>query len=60
MNFMVRGKVFKICIGHGAPAILACLWLEDSMSTFLPDITRDYAGLKRLISKFSAPGGFPR
>ncbi|KAK0235877.1 phosphoketolase [Armillaria nabsnona] len=45
--------------GHGAPAILSCLWLEDSMSVFLPDYTRDYKGLRGLISKFSAPGGFP-
>ncbi|PBL03652.1 phosphoketolase [Armillaria gallica] len=45
--------------GHGAPAILSCLWLEDSMSVFLPEYTRDYKGLRGLISKFSAPGGFP-
>ncbi|KAF8150640.1 phosphoketolase [Crassisporium funariophilum] len=45
--------------GHGAPAILSCLWLEDSLSPFMPDYTRDYAGLKKLISRFSAPGGFP-
>lgn len=30
------------------------------MATFIPEITRDYAGLKKLVSKFSAPGGFPR
>ncbi|KAF7985626.1 hypothetical protein HWV62_2125 [Athelia sp. TMB] len=45
--------------GHGAPAILSCLWLEDSLSTFYPEYTRDKAGLTRLVSKFSAPGGFP-
>lgn len=45
--------------GHGAPAILSCLWLEDSMNAFLPEYTRDYTGLRGLISKFSAPGGFP-
>ncbi|KAF8896623.1 XFP N-terminal domain-containing protein [Infundibulicybe gibba] len=46
-------------VRHGAPAILSCLWLEDSMSKFLPEYTRDYPGLKKLISRFSAPGGFP-
>jgi len=46
--------------GHGAPAILSCLWLEDSLSTFLPEYPRDNVGLKKLISRFSAPGGFPR
>ncbi|TFK27778.1 phosphoketolase [Coprinopsis marcescibilis] len=45
--------------GHGAPAILSCLWLEDSLSRFFPEITRDYTGLVKLISRFSAPGGFP-
>ncbi len=46
--------------GHGAPGILSCLWLEDSLSVFLPEYSRDYAGLERLISHFSVPGGFPR
>ncbi|KAG6902831.1 hypothetical protein C0995_010716 [Termitomyces sp. Mi166 len=45
--------------GHGAPAILSCLWLEDSMSTFMPEYSRNYSGLKKLISGFSVPGGFP-
>lgn len=47
-------------LGHGAPTILSCLWLEDSLSTFLPDYPREYSGLKKLIAAFSAPGGFPR
>ncbi|KAG6879610.1 hypothetical protein C0992_000638 [Termitomyces sp. T32_za158] len=45
--------------GHGAPAILSCLWMEDSMSTFMPEYSRNYSGLKKLISRFSVPGGFP-
>ncbi|KAG2157887.1 XFP N-terminal domain-containing protein [Suillus bovinus] len=45
--------------GHGAPAILASLWLEDSLSPFWDHYTRDRTGLTRLITKFSAPGGFP-
>jgi xylulose-5-phosphate/fructose-6-phosphate phosphoketolase len=46
--------------GHGAPAILSCLWLEDSISPFYPKYTRDKKGLANLISGFSTPGGFPR
>ncbi len=46
--------------GHGAPAILACLWLENSLSTFWPKHTRDRQGIHNLISTFSVPGGFPR
>ncbi|KIJ14307.1 hypothetical protein PAXINDRAFT_176841 [Paxillus involutus ATCC 200175] len=45
--------------GHGAPAILSCLWLEDSLAPFWKSYTRDRAGLTKLITKFSTPGGFP-
>ncbi|EJD06948.1 phosphoketolase [Fomitiporia mediterranea MF3/22] len=45
--------------GHGAPGILSCLWLEDSLSTFIPKYSRDKEGLGRLISGFSTPSGFP-
>ncbi|KDR79038.1 hypothetical protein GALMADRAFT_244780 [Galerina marginata CBS 339.88] len=45
--------------GHGAPAILSCLWLEDSLGTFLPEYPRNREGLQKLISRFSVPGGFP-
>ncbi|EGN99141.1 hypothetical protein SERLA73DRAFT_168658 [Serpula lacrymans var. lacrymans S7.3] len=45
--------------GHGAPAILSCLWLEDSISPFWRLYTQDRSGLDRLVTKFSAPGGFP-
>ncbi|ESK95873.1 phosphoketolase [Moniliophthora roreri MCA 2997] len=45
--------------GHGAPGILSCLWLEDSLSNFLPELSRNLKGLHKLISGFSVPGGFP-
>ncbi|GJE94524.1 phosphoketolase family protein [Phanerochaete sordida] len=45
--------------GHGAPAILAALWLEGSLGTFWPDYARNKEGLAKLISGFSSPGGFP-
>lgn len=45
--------------GHGAPGILSCLWLEDSLSVFMPEYKQNLAGLTKLISKFSVPGGFP-
>ena len=46
--------------GHGAPALLSCLWLENSLATFWPKYTRDREGLHNLIAAFSVPGGFPR
>jgi xylulose-5-phosphate/fructose-6-phosphate phosphoketolase len=45
--------------GHGAPALLSCLWLENTLFTFLPHYSRDASGLQKLISGFSVPGGFP-
>lgn len=63
-NRLIR-KTKQSCLyvvgpGHGAPAILACLWLEGSLGTFLPKYTRDRQGLRNLITSFSVPGGFPR
>ncbi len=47
--------------GHGAPAVLASLWIEGSLAKFYPDTYGvDYKGLRNLISRFSVPGGFPR
>ncbi|KAF8630323.1 hypothetical protein AX15_002996 [Amanita polypyramis BW_CC] len=45
--------------GHGAPAILSCLWLEKSLGAFFPQYSHDYQGLRKLITSFSVPGGFP-
>lgn len=45
--------------GHGAPANLANLFLEGTLSEFYPDLTLDRAGASRLIRMFSMPGGFP-
>ncbi|KAF8442369.1 phosphoketolase [Boletus edulis BED1] len=36
--------------GHGAPAILSCLWLEEALACFWPHYSRDRAGLTRLIA----------
>ncbi|KAI1797383.1 phosphoketolase [Ganoderma leucocontextum] len=51
--------LYVIGPGHGAPAILASLWLENSLANFYPKYSRDKAGLSALISSFSSPGGFP-
>ncbi|KAL0580729.1 hypothetical protein V5O48_001287 [Marasmius crinis-equi] len=63
LNRIIRNTgqdaLYVVGPGHGAPAILSCLWLEDSLSNFLPEYTRNRAGLQRLIAGFSVPGGFP-
>ncbi|KAI5808910.1 putative D-xylulose 5-phosphate/D-fructose 6-phosphate phosphoketolase [Peziza echinospora] len=45
--------------GHGAPAILASLWIEGSLARFYHDYGLDGTGLKKLITGFSTPDGFP-
>lgn len=45
--------------GHGAPAILADLYLERTLGEYYPELTFDLAGLKRLTRAFSWPGGMP-
>jgi xylulose-5-phosphate/fructose-6-phosphate phosphoketolase len=52
--------IYLIGPGHGAPAVLACLWLERSLEKFYPDYARNKMGLHNLITRFSVPGGFPR
>ncbi|KAI0035422.1 XFP N-terminal domain-containing protein [Vararia minispora EC-137] len=63
LNRLIRkhdlDMLYVVGPGHGAPAILSCLWLENSLAPYMPDYTRDKAGLAKLISGFSVPGGFP-
>ncbi|KAL2047306.1 hypothetical protein N7G274_001327 [Stereocaulon virgatum] len=51
--------IFVVGPGHGAPAILSSLWLEGSLEKFYPEYSRNRAGLERLVTTFSTPGGFP-
>lgn len=64
LNLLVRKHdldlIFCVGPGHGAPAILASLWLEGSLGRFYPRYSRDRQGLHNLISTFSTPGGLPR
>ena len=45
--------------GHGGPALVSNTYLEGSYSEVYPAITRDEAGLKKLFTQFSFPGGIP-
>jgi xylulose-5-phosphate/fructose-6-phosphate phosphoketolase len=45
--------------GHGAPANLANLWIDGCLEEVYPEISRDRAGLSKLVRDFSWPGGFP-
>ncbi|KAL9100199.1 MAG: hypothetical protein Q9163_004395 [Psora crenata] len=63
LNLLVTQRkqdiIYVVGPGHGAPAILSCLWLEGSLGKFYPEYTRNKVGLHKLITKFSTPGGFP-
>jgi xylulose-5-phosphate/fructose-6-phosphate phosphoketolase len=45
--------------GHGGPALVGSTYLEGTYSEVYPSITQDEAGLKRLFTQFSFPGGIP-
>ncbi len=43
--------------GHGGPAVVANTYLEGTYSEVYPNISPDEAGLKKLFTQFSFPGG---
>ena len=45
--------------GHGGPAMVANTYLEGTYSELYPNISQDEAGMKRLFTQFSFPGGIP-
>src|SRR5712672_4228075 len=45
--------------GHGGPALVANAYLEGTYSEVYPNISDDEAGMKRLFTQFSFPGGIP-
>jgi xylulose-5-phosphate/fructose-6-phosphate phosphoketolase len=45
--------------GHGGPGLVANIYLEGTYSELYPEVSRDEAGLKRLFTQFSYPGGIP-
>ncbi|MGI0130602.1 MAG: phosphoketolase, partial [Thermoplasmata archaeon] len=45
--------------GHGAPGVLASLFLEGTISEYYPAYSMDAEGLGRLVHDFSWPGGWP-
>src|SRR5215467_4051424 len=45
--------------GHGGPGLVANTYLEGTYSEIYPNIGPDEAGMKRLFTQFSFPGGIP-
>ena len=45
--------------GHGGPAVVSHTYLEGTYSEVYSNVSQDEAGLKRLFTQFSFPGGIP-
>lgn len=45
--------------GHGAAANMANMFIEGTIEEYYPEITRDRAGIEKLLRLFSWPYGFP-
>jgi xylulose-5-phosphate/fructose-6-phosphate phosphoketolase len=45
--------------GHGGPGLVANAYLEGTYSEVYPHVSQDEAGMKRLFTQFSFPGGIP-
>ena len=43
--------------GHGGPAIVGNVYLEGTWSEIYPSVTQDEAGMRKLFTQFSFPGG---
>ena len=63
MNRAIRARdlsaIFIAGPGHGGPGVVANTYLEGTYSEVYPSITRNVAGLARLFTQFSYPGGIP-
>src|SRR5829696_1027213 len=63
MNRVIRARdldaIFIAGPGHGGPGVVANTYLEGTHSEVYPTIGRDVAGLTRLFTQFSFPGGIP-
>src|ERR1700757_287256 len=51
--------IFVTGPGHGGPAVVANTYLEGTYSEIYPAVSQDEAGMKRLFTQFSFPGGMP-
>ncbi len=63
LNRLIRERdlnaMFITGPGHGAPAILANVYLEGTYTEVYRHITRDAEGMRKLFRQFSFPGGVP-
>ncbi|MDP9091142.1 MAG: phosphoketolase family protein [Pseudomonadota bacterium] len=53
------GMIYMSGPGHGGPAVVSGTYLEGTYTEVYSNISQDEAGLKRLFTQFSFPGGIP-
>ena len=49
--------IFLAGPGHGAPGVIAPVYLEGTYTEIYPDVAQDLQGMQRLFKQFSFPGG---
>jgi xylulose-5-phosphate/fructose-6-phosphate phosphoketolase len=63
MNRVIKNHdlnaIFIAGPGHGGPGVVANTYLEGAYTELYPEVTQDEAGMKRLFTQFSWPGGIP-
>lgn len=63
LNYLIHkhnADIYYVCgPGHGAPAVLANLFAENTLAEYYPGYDRDKKGTEKLLKYFSWPGGFP-
>ena len=63
LNRLIRARDLSVIYiagpGHGGPGLVANAYLEGTYSEVYPEVSQDEAGLKRLFTQFSFPGGIP-
>ncbi len=59
INIFDLNMIYVAGPGHGGPALVGNTYLEGTYSEIYTNITQDEAGLKKLFTQFSFPGGIP-
>jgi xylulose-5-phosphate/fructose-6-phosphate phosphoketolase len=57
INAHQQEAIFLAGPGHGAPGVLAPVYLEGTYSEIYPDKSQDEEGMRRFFKQFSFPGG---